>query len=216
MMIFNYLETGPLMVNCYIIGEEKTKEAVVIDPGGDVDQILLALSDDKLKCKLIINTHCHFDHIGGNKALKQATKAPLAIHPLEKDILLAMGKMAGHFGMEVEISPPPDQFLQEGDIISLGNKIQLAVLHTPGHSPGHICLNILGQKMAIVGDLLFRFGIGRTDFPGGSHQQLIKSIKEKLYPLGDDCQIYPGHGPPTIIGQEKKHNPFLQEEADWV
>jgi len=214
-MIFKYFETGPLLVNCYIIGDENTKEAVVIDPGGDVERILSALEEDSLNCKMIINTHCHFDHIGGNKGLKEATGAPIYIHPLEKELLTKMGSLAMSFGVPVEDSPPPDGFLEEGDVIKVGGEIELEVLHTPGHSPGHISLYLRGKKMAVVGDVLFRFSVGRTDFPGGSHRQLIQSIKTKLYPLGDDCEIYPGHGPPTTIGLEKKYNPFLQEGADW-
>jgi len=214
-MIFKYLETGPLLVNCYIIGDEKTREAVVIDPGGDVDLILRALQEDGLDCKMIINTHSHFDHIGGNRDLKQATGAGIYIHPLEKDLLTQMGSMSSMFGVNIPSSPPPDGFLEEGDIIKVGKEVELKVLHTPGHSPGHISLEIIGKKMAVVGDVLFRFSVGRTDFPGGSHRQLIQSIKTKLYPLGDDCEIYPGHGPPTTIGLEKKYNPFLQEGAEW-
>lgn len=212
-MIFKYLEAGPLLTNCYIIGDEKTKEAVVIDPGGDVDNILEALAEDRLNCKMIINTHAHFDHIGANKALAEATGAGIYIHPLEKDLLTAMSSMAIHFGTEVEQSPPPAGFLNDGDIVKVGS-IELEVLHTPGHSPGSITLKVKGENIAIVGDVLFQFSVGRTDFPGGSHHQLIKSIKTKLFPLGDNCEIYSGHGPPTTIRQEKKYNPFLQEGAE--
>lgn len=213
-MIFKYLETGPLMVNCYIIGDLKTKEAVVIDPGGDVPLIIEELNEDQLKCKMIINTHCHFDHIGGNKALKEKTKAPIYIHPLEKDLLTGMSEMARYFGVEQERSPSADGFLNEGDIVKVGNDIKIEVLHTPGHSPGSISLYLKKENLAIVGDVLFQFSIGRTDFPGASHHQLIRSIKTKLYPLGDNLEVYPGHGPPTTIGQEKKYNPFLQEDAE--
>ncbi len=213
-MIFKYFETGPLMVNCYIVGDEQSKEAVVIDPGGDVETILAELKEDHLKCKMIIDTHCHFDHIGGNKGLKEKTGAPIYIHPLEKDLLGSMSEMAMYFGAEAEKSPPADGFLNEGDIVKVGKDLELQVLHTPGHSPGSITLCLKDRNLAIVGDVLFQFSIGRTDFPGGSHPELIKSIKTKLYPLGDNCGIYPGHGPPTTIKQEKKHNPFLQEGAE--
>ena len=212
-MIFKYLEAGPLLVNCYIIGDEKSKEAVVIDPGGDVPNILDALAEDGLKCKMIINTHAHFDHIGGNKALAKATGAGIYIHPLEKEMLGQMSSMAIHFGTEVEQSPEPTGFLNEGDVVKVG-KIELEVFHTPGHSPGSITLKVKGEDIAIVGDVLFQFSIGRTDFPGGSHHELIQSIKTKLYPFGDNCEVYSGHGPPTTIKQEKKYNPFLQDGAD--
>jgi len=212
-MIFKYLETGPLLVNCYIIGDEKSKEAVVIDPGGDVDRILGALAEDGLNCKMIINTHAHFDHIGGNKGLSQATGAGIYIHQAEKEMLGQMSSMAIHFGMEAEQSPAPSGFLKEGDVVRVGS-IELEVLETPGHSPGSITLKVKGETVAIVGDLLFQFSVGRSDFPGGSHQQLIKSIKTRLYPLGDNCEVYSGHGPPTTIKQEKKFNPFLQEGGE--
>jgi len=211
-MIFKYFETGPLMVNCYIVGDKKSKEAVVIDPGGDVDLILKEMAEDKLKCKMIIDTHCHFDHIGGNKKLKEATNAPIFIHPLEKNLITEMSEMAKYFGVESDRSPTADGFLNEGDLVKVGDEIEMQVLHTPGHSPGSITLYLKGRNMAIVGDLLFQFSVGRTDFPGASHQQLINSIKTKLYPLGDNLEVYPGHGPPTILKQEKKYNPFLQDD----
>jgi len=213
-MIFKYLETGPLLVNCYIVGDEKSKEAIVVDPGGDVENILQALAEDELKCKMIINTHAHFDHIGGNKPLADKTGAGIHIHPEEKEMLGSMSSMAMHFGADVEQSPPAAGFLNDGDVIKLGKDIKIDVLLTPGHSPGSITLYIKDENLAISGDVLFQFSIGRTDFPGGSHQQLINSIKTKLFPLGDNCEIYPGHGPPTTIKQEKKYNPFLQDGAE--
>ncbi|MFO8056383.1 MAG: MBL fold metallo-hydrolase [bacterium] len=209
-MIFKYRETGPLMVNCYIVGDEETREAVVVDPGGDVESILHLLKEDELSLKYIIDTHVHFDHIGGNAGLKKATGAPLLIHPKEKDMLSGMSSLAEQWGIDFEPSPPPDDFLEEGDQVELGS-LKLKVLHTPGHSPGGISLKIEDMPMVIVGDCLFQFSIGRTDFPGASHAQLIKSIKERILPLGDDCEVYPGHGPPTLVGREKKYNPFLQE-----
>lgn len=211
-MIFKYRETGPLMVNCYIVGDEQSREAVVVDPGGDVEAILFLLKEDDLKLKAILNTHSHFDHIGGNAGLKKATGAPILIHPAERDMLTGMDELAGQFGIPFEPSPPADGDLVEGQTVTVG-KIGLEVLHTPGHSPGGVSLKISGMPMVMVGDSLFQFSIGRTDFPGASHAQLIRSIREKLLPLGDNCEVYPGHGPPTIIGREKKYNPFLQEDG---
>jgi len=213
-MIFKYFETGPLLVNCYIVGDEKSKEAIVVDPGGNVENILDALKEDDLKVKMIINTHAHFDHIGGNKGLSEATGAGIYIHPDEKEMLMSMNSMAMHFGTEVEQSPAPAGFLNDGDIIKLGDKLTIQVLLTPGHSPGSICLYIKDENMVIDGDLLFQYSVGRTDFPGGSHAELIKSIKTKLFPLGENVEVYPGHGPPTTLKQEKKYNPFLQEGAE--
>jgi len=210
-MIFKYRETGALLVNCYIIGDEKNREAVVIDPGGDADAILYLLKEDDLKLTAIINTHSHFDHIGGNAELKRATGAPLYIHPAEKDMLIGMNSLASQWGIPFEPSPPADLTLDQGDVIEIG-QTKLDVLHTPGHSPGGISLKVRDMPMVIVGDSLFQFSIGRTDFPGASHALLIRSIREKLLTLGDDCEVYPGHGPPTVIGREKKYNPFLNDD----
>jgi hydroxyacylglutathione hydrolase len=214
-MIFKYLEAGPIATNCYIIGDEKTREAVVVDPGGDVDRILLILSQHELTVKYIINTHSHFDHIGGNAELHRVTGAPILIHSTEKQMLSAMSSMAQGFGINSEPSPAADGTLEEGDVIKVG-EIEMKVIHTPGHSPGGISLVIEGKKMVLVGDTLFQFSIGRTDFPGASHKTLINSIKTKLVPLGDDYEVYPGHGPPTTIGRERKVNPFLQEESPFI
>ncbi len=209
-MIFKYRETGPLMVNCFILGDEGTREAAVVDPGGDAEAILYLLKEDGLELKYIINTHSHFDHIGGNAALKRETGAAILIHPSEKDMLTAMSSMAQQWGIPFEPSPPPDGELDEGDVIEVG-AVRLEVIHTPGHSPGGVSLKVKDMPMVVVGDTLFQFSIGRTDFPGASHSLLIRSIKEKLLPLGDDVEVYCGHGPPTLMGREKKHNPFLQD-----
>jgi len=212
-MIFEYLEAGPLLTNCYIIGDEKTKEAVVVDPGGSVDRILMVLSRFKLTVKLIVNTHAHPDHVGGNAALAKATGAPIAIHRIEAPILKSLAAIGSSMGIPVENSPEAARLLEEGDVIEVSN-IKMKVLHIPGHSPGGICLVIEGTNKVIVGDALFRLSIGRTDFPGGSFEALINGIKEKLYPLGDDIEAYPGHGPPTTIGYERKYNPFLTGQIE--
>jgi len=212
-MIFEYLEAGPLLTNCYIVGDEKSGKAAVIDPGGDVDRILMILARFKLKCEIIINTHAHPDHVGGNAELARSTGAPIAAHRSELGIIKNLSSFGAAMGMKVESSPDPARLLEEGDIIEVG-AIRMKVLHVPGHSPGHICLVIEGTNKVIVGDALFQMSIGRTDFPGGSHKMLIEGIKNKLLPLGDDFEVYPGHGPPTKIGYEKKYNPFLTGEFD--
>jgi hydroxyacylglutathione hydrolase len=211
-VIFQYLEAGPLAVNCYLIGDEATREAVVVDPGGDADRILALLKENRLRLTKIINTHCHFDHTGGNAELALATGATIWIHPAEQALLAGTSGMSLSFGIKSEPSPAASGFLQDGDVVQVGS-IALEVLHTPGHSPGGICLKIRGQDLVIVGDALFQLSIGRTDFPGGDSDTLIRSIKEKLFPLGDHCQVYPGHGPPTLIGRERKFNPFLNEPS---
>jgi hydroxyacylglutathione hydrolase len=207
------LVVGPIQANCYVLGCERTKEAAVIDPGGDVDKILMTLAKDKLRCVYIINTHGHFDHTGDNKRLKEVTGAKLVIHRADAPMILQQGSNGSMWGMEVEDSPPPDLYVEEGDVISLGD-ISLQVLHTPGHSPGGTSL--LTDKIVFVGDTLFAGSIGRTDLPGGDYDTLIRNVKEKIFSLGDDVVIYPGHGPKTTVGREKRHNPFFASSgARW-
>lgn len=206
-MILKSLAVGPIMANCYILGCERTKAAAVIDPGDDADQILMKLAEDNLTLKYIINTHGHFDHVGGNSSLKKASGADLVIHEADKPMLAEMGRTAASFGLSAENSPSPDQTVDEGDVLSFGD-ISLKVLHTPGHSPGGITLHT--DSMVFAGDTLFAGSIGRADLPGGDFNTLIASIKTKLLPLGDDTKVYTGHGPETTIGREKKSNPFLK------
>lgn len=204
-MIIKDLVVGPLMANCFIFGCNKTKEAVVIDPGGDADKILLSLADSELKVKYIINTHGHFDHVCGNGKMKDATGADILIHPLDAAMLGMLSSNAAVFGISVENSPPCDQTIEEGETISFGN-ISLKVIHTPGHTPGGISLYTDG--IVFVGDTLFAGSIGRTDFPGGDYDTLISSIKTKLFDMEDDMRVLSGHGPETSIGSEKRFNPF--------
>lgn len=205
-MIIKELVVGPLMANCFICGCSKTKEAVVIDPGGDADTILLSLAESKLKVKYIINTHGHFDHVSANGKMKDATGADILIHPLDAPMLEKLSSNAAFFGVSVENSPPCDQTLEEDDTVSFGD-ITLKIIHTPGHTPGGISLYTNG--IVFVGDTLFAGSIGRTDFPGGDFNTLISSIKTKLFNMEDDIRVFSGHGPETSIGVEKRHNPFV-------
>jgi glyoxylase-like metal-dependent hydrolase (beta-lactamase superfamily II) len=195
-----------LMANCIILGCEKTREAAVIDPGDETERILLSLADSKLKLKYIINTHGHFDHVGGNKEMKEATDADILIHFLDAPMLSQLSSDATLFGFSAENSPPPDRTLEDNDTISFG-EIRLKVIHTPGHSPGGISLYI--DNKVFVGDTLFSGSIGRSDLPGGNFNTLISSIKNRLFDLGDDVKVFPGHGPNTTIGREKHSNPFV-------
>jgi glyoxylase-like metal-dependent hydrolase (beta-lactamase superfamily II) len=206
-LIIKALEVGPIMANCYILGCEDTKEAVVIDPGDDSDQILMALAKLELKVKYIINTHGHFDHVGANKSMKRATGAPIMIHEGDAPMLSRLSTDATMFGLSAENSPAPDQTIDEGDKITFGN-ITLKVFHTPGHSPGGVALYTDGY--VFVGDTLFSGSIGRTDLPGGNFQTLISSVKTKLFTLDDSTRVLCGHGPETTIGREKLYNPFFR------
>ena len=207
-MIQKGLTVGLLEVNCYIIGDEETKEAVVIDPGGDEDEILEVLNYHQLNLKYIIDTHGHFDHVDANQPLKEATGAQVLIHELDARMLSQPSADAMFFtGNRLRLSQA-DILLKEGDVISFG-KYRLQVLHTPGHTPGSISLVMEGHTYVYVGDLLFAGSIGRTDFPGGSFEALINAVRTKIFPLGDNYNVYPGHGPITTVGHERRYNPFF-------
>ena len=200
-MIIKSLPVGPLYTNCFIIGCKDTKEAAVVDPGGDSDKILMLLAEDKLTLKYIINTHGHFDHVAGNKKLKETTGAKILIHE-EDATLLTTPSM----GLSADNLQAADEFMKDGDKITFGN-ITLEVLHTPGHTLGGVSLYTDGH--VFVGDTLFAGSIGRTDFPGGNYDTLINSVKDRLFPLGDEVLVYSGHTAETTIGNEKKYNPFF-------
>jgi len=205
-MILKKLETGPIAVNTYIIGDEATKKAMVVDPGGDVPKILMALAQDKLTCEMIFNTHTHWDHVGGNGELKKSTGAPIVTHADEAPFLSHLGEAASMFGMHAPDSPPADRLVKEGDVLKIG-ELEFKVIELPGHSPCTVGLLIPGY--AIVGDTLFAGSIGRTDFPGGDYAALIKNIREKLFTLPDATIVLSGHMSQTTIGREKSYNPFF-------
>ncbi len=205
-MIIKKLAVGPIMANCFIVGCNQTREAAVIDPGDEADRILLALAELKLTVKQIINTHGHFDHVGANKRMRAATGAPILIHALDAPMLSTLARSAAAWGMSAENSPAPDRFLEEGDTIEFGS-IRFRIIHTPGHTPGGVSLFADGRLFA--GDTLFAGSVGRTDFPGGDFEVLKSSIQKKLFILGDEVQVFTGHGPETTIGEEKRHNPFV-------
>lgn len=208
-MLIKDLVVGPIGANCIILGCEATREAAVIDPGDDADRILKALAEEKLTVTAIINTHGHFDHVGANKRLKEATGADIMIHDADASMLQELSVTAMAFGLRAENSPPADRLLADGDTITFGEK-SLTVLFTPGHTPGGVTFYCKEEKVAFAGDTLFYGSIGRTDLPGGNYATLISSIKTKLFALPDDTVVYTGHGPKTTIGTEKQYNPFLK------
>jgi len=202
-----------LLVNCYLVGDEETLEGVVIDPGGSSEIILKKIADLKLKIKLVLNTHGHFDHIAADKAIMDATGAPLGAHPDSVELFRANGG-AALFGLRMDTSVEPSRLLNEGDEVQFGGET-LKVLHTPGHSPGCISFWSEANRVIFDGDVLFNAGIGRTDLPGGSSRTLMNSIRNKILTLPDDTVVYSGHGPRTTVGREKRSNPFLGRDSAW-
>lgn len=207
-MIFEIEVVGSLGVNCVLLGCEKTGKGIVVDPGGDAGRILASVQRLGLSVDAIINTHGHFDHVGANARLKEATGAPILIHPADGQMLSLVSSVASMYGITGENSPPADNDLEDGMEIQFG-EYSMKVIHTPGHTRGGCCLYIESEKRLISGDTLFADGIGRTDLPGGSTPQILESIRKRLFVLPDDVKVYPGHGPATTIGHEKRHNPYL-------
>lgn len=209
-MIFDTIVVGPLGVNCFILGCEETREGVIVDPGAEADRILARVGSIGLTIRFVVNTHGHFDHVGGNRAVVAATGAKLMIHRDDVQFLGRAADVAAMYGLVAENSPPSDLVLEDGGEISFGT-CRLKVLHTPGHTPGGCCLYLEQEKKVITGDTLFADSVGRTDFPGSSHELLMESIRTKLLALPDETQAFPGHGPSTTIGQERFYNPYLND-----
>ena len=204
-MILRKLQLGMFASNCYVVGDESSKDGMIIDPGAEADQIMRVVEDLGLNIKLIVLTHGHMDHVGALKEVKEVTGAQIAIHADDAPSLQD-NTMRHVFSRSSESLPPPDVLLKEGDTVDVG-ELHFRILHTPGHTPGGICLSAEG--IVFTGDTLFNFGIGRADFPGASYDQELESIRTKLMPLPDNTIVCPGHGPDTTIGVERRVNPFL-------
>ncbi len=206
-MIVRTLALGPVQTNCYLVGTEAAPEAVVIDPGWDAASILAEARSAELRLTAILLTHGHFDHIGAVTDLREALQVPVVAHAREADLLKAKGG-AELFGFKIREVPPPDQLVTHGETIEFG-ALKFEVRHVPGHTRGHVAFIEHDQQAAFVGDVLFAGSIGRTDLPGGDYDTLIASINAQLLTLPDEYTVYPGHGPPTTIGTERRTNPFL-------
>ena len=207
--VIKTLTVGPLEVNCYILSDPETKEAFVIDPGGDADNIRRAVEGAGLKVKYIVNTHGHFDHVGADGSLREAfAGSELAIHGGDARLLSEAHDHGVIFGARLDKQPAPDRLLEDGAVLSAGS-LSLRVIHTPGHTQGGVCLFEENEGVLFTGDTLFAGSVGRTDFPGGSFEELMSSIVNKVLPLGDEVKVYPGHGPSSTIALEKDTNPFI-------
>ena len=211
MIHIHFLTFNPFQENTYILYDE-TKECVIIDPGcyekEEKKEMKKFIEENKLKPVRLLNTHCHIDHILGNSFIADTYNLKLEMHEKDLPVLNSTVDYGQLFGLNVDPSPQPEKFLQEGDEIKFGNS-KLKVIFVPGHAPGHIAFVCEDQKFVINGDVLFEGSIGRTDLPGGDHETLIESIMQKMLPLGDDYKVYTGHGSPTTIGFERNNNPFL-------
>jgi len=208
-MIHLILPVGMLQCNCSIFGDEQTREAIVVDPGDDIDQITSLLDQHQLKVKAIVITHAHIDHVAGAAQLRSLTQAPVYLNDRDKQLLDLLAVQAKWLGMDTPPKPEIDSASSEGTVLSLGSA-EFHVVETPGHTPGSQCLWIPSENKLVAGDTLFRESIGRTDLPGGDSRQILASIHGKLLHLPDDAIVIPGHGSETTIGHEKEFNPFLQ------
>src|SRR5712671_3559229 len=207
-MIHEILPVGPLQCNCSIIGDEATRQAMVIDPGDDIDDVLAILGKHNLEVKQIVITHAHIDHVGGAMKLRAATGAPILLNQNDLALLKMLDAQAAWVGMAAPGQVEIDQSVGNADTVRAGS-LSANVLETPGHTEGSICLYFPAENKLIAGDTLFAGSIGRTDLPGGSFEKIIRSLHDKVLELPDDTVVIPGHGPLTTIGEERECNPFL-------
>jgi hydroxyacylglutathione hydrolase len=209
-MIHYILPVGMLACNCSILGDEATREAIVIDPGDEIDRVRAILQQHRLQVKYIVATHAHIDHVGGIQKLQQATGASVLMHAADLPLYQNLAAQAAWLGIESPGTAQLKDFLKEGDVLRVGS-FSLEVLSTPGHSPGSISLLLSGEGQKLFsGDTLFKGSIGRTDLWGGDYHQILASIRNKLLPLSDETPVFPGHGPSTTLGEERESNPFLK------
>lgn len=209
-MIHEIIPVGPLQCNCSIVGDENSREAIVIDPGDEIDSVLALLKRHNLHVKQIVVTHAHIDHVGGAMKLKEATGAPILLNQNDSALLKMLDVQASWLGMRSPGVVNIDRDLVDGDTVAAGS-LHAQVIHTPGHTEGSICLLFAPENTLIAGDTLFAGSIGRTDLPGGNYKKIMDSLHGKLMSLPDPTIVVPGHGPLTTIGDEREHNPFLKD-----
>ena len=207
-MIHEIIPVGPLQCNCSVVGDEGTREAMVIDPGDEINEIMALVQKHGLTVKQIVITHAHIDHVGGATKLRQLTGAPILLNQNDYALLKMLDVQAAWVGMATPGQVEIDQALAEGDKLRTGS-LEASVLHTPGHTEGSVCLYFPAQQKLIAGDTLFAGSIGRTDLPGGSFKKIMSSLQQRVLALPDETLVVPGHGPLTTIGDERESNPFL-------
>jgi glyoxylase-like metal-dependent hydrolase (beta-lactamase superfamily II) len=207
-MIHEILPVGPLQCNCSVIGDETSREAMVIDPGDDIDDVLAVIRKHNLHVKQIVITHAHIDHVGGAMKLRAATEAPILLNQNDYALLKMLDMQAAWIGVASPGKVDIDQSVGQADKLTAGS-LTADVIHTPGHTEGSVCLYFSSEKTLVAGDTLFAGSIGRTDLPGGSFQKIVRSLHEKVLALPDETVVIPGHGPLTTIGEERESNPFL-------
>jgi hydroxyacylglutathione hydrolase len=207
-MIHKILPVGPLHCNCSIIGDETTREAMVIDPGDNIEDVLAIIREQKLQVKQIVITHAHIDHVGGAMKLRAATGAPILLNQNDYALLKMLDVQASWLGMTAPEEVTIEANLADGQSLQAGS-LKADVLHTPGHTEGSVCLYFPAEKLLIAGDTLFARSIGRTDLPGGSYEKIMRSLHDRVLTLPDETVVIPGHGQRTTIGEEREENPFL-------
>jgi glyoxylase-like metal-dependent hydrolase (beta-lactamase superfamily II) len=212
-MQIQVIPVTPFQQNCSVLWCDRTRDAAVVDPGGDLDRVLDVVESEKLNLKKILLTHAHIDHAGATAELAKRFDLPIeGPHIGDKFWIDQLPQQSKMFGFDAVEAFEPTRWLQQGDTVHVGD-VELEVRHCPGHTPGHVVFYYRPGKFAIVGDVIFQGSIGRTDFPRGDHAALIRSIRENLFPLGDDVQFLPGHGPLSTFGEERRSNPFVSDRA---
>lgn len=211
-LIVAWATVGPFQENSYVLGDPETKDAILVDPGDEPEAIEALLEKEGLTPRYILNTHAHIDHVGAVAHFQRERSLPFHLHPGDREWLESLPLQGRMFGVPTSDVPKVDGWISDGDVFEFGTK-RIEVIHTPGHSPGGCCLWLPADRVLITGDTLFAGSIGRTDFPGGSLEVLVASIRDRIFPLGDDVTFYSGHGPPSTLGEERLNNPFVGERS---